>query len=54
MIHTHFRLSQGLDSFGAVADLKWAFDVANIPAMLKSAFDAEVWGEDWLLLDDIL
>ena len=54
VLHIQLRYFQGLQTWLALADLKWAFDVADIPSMLVYAFKAGVCGEDWLLLDDIL
>lgn len=48
------REFQGMDTWLAFADLQWAFDVADIPAMLVNAYLAGVSFEDWLILDDIL
>ena len=48
------REFQGFDTWLGFADLQWAFDVADIPAMLVNTYLAGVNFEDWLILDDIL
>ena len=54
VLHAQLRAYQGFGTWWALADLRWAFDVANIPAMKAAAFLAGLRGVDWLLLDDIL
>ena len=54
VMHAQLRRHQGLDTFLGMADLQWAFDVADIPGMLLNLHAAGVSGEDWLLMDDIL
>ncbi|CAK0833195.1 unnamed protein product [Prorocentrum cordatum] len=53
-MHAQLRHSQNLPTWLAVADNKWAFDVASVNGMLCGAFHAGVRGADWLMLDDIL
>ena len=48
------RDHQGADTLWAMADLKWGFDLADIPGMLVAAYCAGLTGVDWLLLDDML
>jgi hypothetical protein len=54
VLHAQLRAYQGFGTWWALADLRWAFDVADIPAMKAAAFLAGIGGVDWLLLDDIL
>ena len=54
ILHAQMRAFHGLCTWCALADLRWAFDVANIPGMKLVAFLAGVTGLDWLLLDDFL
>ena len=53
-MHAQLRHSQNLPTWLAVADNKWAFDVASVNGMLCGVFHAGVRGADWLMLDDIL
>ncbi|CAK0886329.1 unnamed protein product [Prorocentrum cordatum] len=48
------RHAQGLHTWWALADGKWAFDVASRHAMLVGVYNAGVRGPDWLILDDVL
>ena len=52
--HAQVRDFQGLDTYWAMADLKWAFDTADVSAMLLCAYWAGITGIEWLLLDDFL
>ena len=54
VLHTHLRAAQGLSTYWALADLKWAFDVADIPSMKYQLFQAGVFFADWLVMDDIM
>jgi hypothetical protein len=54
VLHTQLRNYQRLCTWWALADLRWAFDTADIPAMKVAVFLAGVCATDWLLLDDIL
>ena len=49
-----FVFFQGLHTWLALADLQWAFDVADISSMLICAHEAGVGGADWMVLYDIL
>eukprot|EP00959_Pyramimonas_sp_CCMP1952_P255482 5336404-Pyramimonas_sp.AAC.1 len=46
------RHAQGLHTWWALADGKWAFDVASCHAMLVGVYNVGVRGPDWLILDD--
>ena len=52
-MHNYF-FCQGIHTWLALADLQWAFDVADISSMLICAHEAGVGGADWMILDDIL
>ena len=54
VLHTQLRAAQGFLTFWALADLKWAFDVADIPSMKYQLFQAGVFFSDWLVMDDIM
>ena len=51
---TQMRRLQGLSSYWAFGDIKWAFDMANQTAMKWHVFKAGVQGLDRLLFDDFL
>ena len=53
VIHAQLRAYQGMPTYWALLDQKWAFDVAIFEGMLSACFDAGVRCDDWLLLDDI-
>ncbi|CAK0904656.1 unnamed protein product, partial [Prorocentrum cordatum] len=53
-MNAQLRAAQDLPTWWAVADNKWAFDVASVNGMLCGVFEAGVRGSDWLLLDDVL
>ena len=48
------RHSQGLATYLAFGDLKWAFDLADVPSMKLNCFMAGIVGQAWLLIDDIM
>ena len=54
VLHAQLRAAQGLPCYLGFADLKWAFDVANLDGMRLNCFLAGVVTADWLLIDDIL
>ncbi|CAK0877688.1 unnamed protein product [Prorocentrum cordatum] len=54
VVHAQLRHAQGLHTWWALADGKWAFDVASRHAMLVGVYNAGVRGPDWLILDDVL
>ena len=54
VLHTQLRASQGLSTYWSMADLRWAFDVADIPSMRFHLFKAGVFFNDWLVMDDIM
>ena len=54
VIHAQLRSAQGMPTYFAFTDLKWAFDVASIPGMLFNCFAAGVSTLDWLVIDDVL
>ena len=54
VLHAQPRSFQGMQAWWALADLRWAFDTADMPSMKVAAFRAGVCRDDWLLLDDIL
>ena len=54
VMHVQIRLAQGLCAYVGCADLKWAFDVANVAGMLLNCFDANVVSTFWCLMNDML
>ncbi|CAK0859458.1 unnamed protein product [Prorocentrum cordatum] len=54
VLQAQLRHAQGLHTWWALADGKWAFDVASRHAMLLGVFQAGVRGPDWLILDDVM
>ncbi|CAK0871094.1 unnamed protein product, partial [Prorocentrum cordatum] len=54
VVQAQLRHAQGLHTWWALADGKWAFDVASRPVMLLGVFQAGVRGPDWLVLDDVM
>lgn len=53
-MNAQLRAAQDLPTWWAIADNKWAFDVASLNGMLCGVFEAGVRGSDWLILDDVL
>ena len=49
VLHAQLRSDSGVPTYWGVADLQWAFDVADIPSMKLSAFLAGVAHADWLI-----
>ncbi|CAE8685974.1 unnamed protein product [Polarella glacialis] len=54
VIQAQLRLHQGLETFWALLDLRWAFDVASVAGMKINCWHAGVKRQDWLLIDDVL
>ncbi|CAE8699927.1 unnamed protein product, partial [Polarella glacialis] len=54
IIQAQLRLHQGLETFWALLDLRWAFDVASVAGMKINCWHAGVKRQDWLLIDDVL
>ena len=52
IMHAQVRHYQGLLTYFVFADLKWAFDVADVNLMLLTCYEAGIVGLDWQLLDD--
>ena len=52
VLHAQVRNNQGLLTYFIFADLKWAFDVADVNPMLLTCYEAGIVGLDWRLLDD--
>jgi hypothetical protein len=48
------RFYQGVATYLALLDLKWAFDVAVLWCMKLACAQAGIEGTDWLLIDDVL
>ena len=54
ILHAQLRAYQGLSTFWALADLRWAFDVAILLGMKLGCYQAGIVSTDWLLIDDIM
>ena len=54
IMHTQLRSCQSLPTYWSLDDLRWAFDVADIPGMKLQLFNAGVCGTEWLIIDDIM
>ena len=54
IMHVQLRAAQGLPCYLGFADLKWAFDLADLNGMRLNCYMAGIVAADWLLIDDIL
>ena len=52
VLHAQVRNYQRLLTYFLFADLKWAFDVADVNLMLLTCYEAGIVGLDWQVLDD--
>ena len=51
VLRAQVRNYQGLLTYFLFADLKWAFDVADVNLMLSTCYEAGIVGLDWRMLD---